>query len=893
MSTTAPDRDRRQLLLAAGATVNGLDYVEVTADETQLYVHFLNDVTVNGTLAPNEPVTITGGEVITTVAVLAIDEATAFTADAEGRPILAVSVAAPGDFSTYTLAIESSALDPFLSSVQFSFKAGCPSDLDCGPAPSGEPPADPQTVAIDYLAKDYESFTRALSEFSTARYPAWQERSEADLGMVLMESLAALADELSYLQDRVSAEASITTATQRLSVLHHARLVDYEPTPATAATTTLQLDVTAAGVINTPLHCQALGSDGTTIDFEVGAGLADPATGTERRITFPVDPRWNRSAAGSTTPNLAAYWWDDSTRRLAAGATELYLLGQGLGLYVGQQLLLDTAAPDSADPPVRELVTVAAATELTDALLGNDVTLVSLAAPTTAEHDLATTLAAGNLVPAVQGVRSRDAFFIPGSGVTVPAGATPAIVRTGANWTPEDPLPEYRYCLNGSPLTWIAVDATAALATVIDGAMTAGEATLSSATAQFTEADVGSAVTVLGAGADGTSLSTAIAAVGDAETVTLAASAASTVSGAPVVLGSAATGIDGDVQVPAIPELVLIGQPAAGPPAPWHFVRWLLGASAGVEAFTLTPERYSPVLTAGATTYFDYDGDDAATIRFGDGTFGLTPAAGTQFSALYRVGAGVIGNVAADTIVTVAPGQAQGALVRTCTNPFAATGGADAETTAHIARAAPQQFASDPLTLVTADEYAAAAQSLAFVQQAGTSFRWTGSWLTAFTIADPSGAEQPDADQLEAVTELLDRRRLAGYESYVLPPRYVSIELWLVICADPGYFAATVQASVTARLVPGALPAGGFGFFDHSAWSFGAPLRSSALLAAVQSCPGVAGVVSVSYRQRGAQPSWTDLPDTLTVGADQILRLDDDPSRPDAGLLTVTVEGGR
>jgi hypothetical protein len=55
----------------------------------------------------------------------------------------------------------------------------------------------------------------------------------------------------------------------------------------------------------------------------------------------------------------------------------------------------------------------------------------------------------------------------------------------------------------------------------------------------------------------------------------------------------------------------------------------------------------------------------------------------------------------------------------------------------------------------------------------------------------------------------------------------------------------------------------------------------------------VAGVVSASYRQRGAQPAWTDVPDTLAVGADQILRLDDDPSRPDAGLLTVTVEGGR
>ena len=48
-----------------------------------------------------------------------------------------------------------------------------------------------------------------------------------------MEALAALADELSYYQDRVAAEATLPTATQRLSAVRHARLVDYEPAPAT------------------------------------------------------------------------------------------------------------------------------------------------------------------------------------------------------------------------------------------------------------------------------------------------------------------------------------------------------------------------------------------------------------------------------------------------------------------------------------------------------------------------------------------------------------------------------------------------------------------------------------------------------------------------------------
>jgi hypothetical protein len=41
-------------------------------------------------------------------------------------------------------------------------------------------PADGDLPPIDYLAKDFDSFRRALSDFSVLRYPAWQERSEAD-----------------------------------------------------------------------------------------------------------------------------------------------------------------------------------------------------------------------------------------------------------------------------------------------------------------------------------------------------------------------------------------------------------------------------------------------------------------------------------------------------------------------------------------------------------------------------------------------------------------------------------------------------------------------------------------------------------------------------------------
>ena len=161
-------------------------------------MHFLNLVAVNGSLrtAGGPPVTITGGEVVPSIPVLPIDEATAWSADSSGRPVLALSVAAPGDMSTYRLTVFSAKLDPFFDQapLRFHTDSGPGSDgasaLPSPPAPVGEP------VPIDYLAKDFASFRQALSDFSTLRYPAWVERSEADLGVVLMEALAAIADEL-------------------------------------------------------------------------------------------------------------------------------------------------------------------------------------------------------------------------------------------------------------------------------------------------------------------------------------------------------------------------------------------------------------------------------------------------------------------------------------------------------------------------------------------------------------------------------------------------------------------------------------------------------------------------------------------------------------------------
>ena len=71
-----------------------------------------------------------------------------------------------------------------------------------------------------------------------------------------------------------------------------------------------------------------------------------------------------------------------------------------------------------------------------------------------------------------------------------------------------------------------------------DGAITTGTATLTSASGTFTSADVGKPLTVTGAGTAGVPLVTTISAVTSATQVTLAANAATTVSGASYTYGT-------------------------------------------------------------------------------------------------------------------------------------------------------------------------------------------------------------------------------------------------------------------------------------------------------------------------------------------------------------------
>ncbi len=148
-----------------------------------------------------------------------------------------------GDFSIYTLTVSGPDIDPFFSSHKLRFRVACDDSFDCR-EPVPVPPPEPElTVAIDYLAKDYAGFRQTLLDFIPTRLPAWTERSEADIGIMLLELFSATADTLSYMQDRVANEAFLSSATQRRSVAGHLALIGYQMDEGASAHTWLQFQV--------------------------------------------------------------------------------------------------------------------------------------------------------------------------------------------------------------------------------------------------------------------------------------------------------------------------------------------------------------------------------------------------------------------------------------------------------------------------------------------------------------------------------------------------------------------------------------------------------------------------------------------------------------------------
>jgi hypothetical protein len=285
----------------------------------------------------------------------------------------------------------------------------------------------------------------------------------------------------------------------------------------------------------------------------------------------------------------------------------------------------------------------------------------------------------------------------------------------------------------------------------------------------------------------------------------------------------------------------------------------------------------------------EVEGDGTASLRFGDNQHGVRPDPGTAFTATYRIGNGVAGNIGAEALAHVLTAEPNIDRVR---NPMPASGGVEPESIEDVRQRAPSAFRTQERA-VTADDYATMAELDPRVFRAQGSFRWTGSWHTAFVTVERPGGLAVDPPFAQSVRQELEQYRMAGTDLEIRGPSYVSLEIHMHVCVRPDYFRAQVKAALLQLFSNRRLPSGQLGLFHPDRFTFGQRVYLSPLYLAAQSVPGVASVEITLFQRFGVPDPGPLANGVLVLGSLEVARLDNDPSFPEHGLFCLDVGGGK
>lgn len=836
------DEDPRRGAIERDDNVQAIDYLEVSASQLVLEVHFIHKSTAAGnqalrtvldTLAANPTlVHVSGGERLRHIKVVKVTRI--------GR-MLRVRVDRPGDFSTYELTLRDPRIDPAYGAVAFSFKAGCPTRFDCtGDCECQEvAPPEPQ---IDYLAKDYRSFRQALLDRLPTVVPGWVERHEADLGMVLLELLSYAGDQLSYQQDAVANEAYLDSARQRVSVRRHARLVDYAIDEGASARAFVVATVSAPYTLRAPaqlLTRRDLPFEGSVPPLDAVLVPGSPEHADRARADAPAVFETLADAHLHQRLNaISIYTWDLGDCCLPVGTTTVDLEGElswhpasgsstvPWGLQAGSLLVLEenagvaTGLPADADPTHRQVVRITAVEPVEDPLRpGHAITRVSWPAADAltfplcisrrdAEGALQTiALARGNVLVADHG-QSRSQWWptAPPWAVPPPPPPAPAGLSHGKRAT--------RFGLQEGPLSmWRA----------------------------FGDEPV--------------------AAMND---------------------------------VAATPNVSLQVATAAGDAIDYTVAHDL------IDTHEFDPRFVAEVTNDGRASVRFGDGIHGRAPL--DGSF-VDVSYRVALGRTGNVGAESLRHILVPfpTTIPLPPDWPPAIPITALRNPLPATGGRDPETIGQIKVSAPVAFRSPQLRAVTEADYADVAMRVAGVAGAVARFRWTGSWLTVYLIVDAHDRDALDAGLAEQVKDYVQRFAQTGYDLEVRPATYVALDLELFVCVSADRFRTDVEQALARALSSRRLPDGTLGFFHPDRFGFGQPVYLSALYAAAAAVPGVDSVSARRFSRFYDDDPLPARPVTaanidaglITVGDVEVLELLGDPSLPERGVLDITTGGGR
>jgi hypothetical protein len=302
----------------------------------------------------------------------------------------------------------------------------------------------------------------------------------------------------------------------------------------------------------------------------------------------------------------------------------------------------------------------------------------------------------------------------------------------------------------------------------------------------------------------------------------------------------------------------------------------------------------------------EVENDGSARLRFGDDENGLSPGAGTELQAVYRVGNGARGNVGAEALVqlvadsvlapddtgTLLP-QTPANLIESVSNPLPARRGVDPQPLEEVRQHAPAAFRVQQRA-VTPTDYAEKAGEHPDVQRAAATLRWTGSWHTVFLTVDRRGGRAVDAAFEQDLRAYLERYRMAGQDLEIDGPRYVPLELEMRVCVAADYFQSDAVAALQTAFDNRLHADGSRGFFHPDHFTFGQPVLLSRIYATAMRVVGVRHVeVTLLRRQGTTAGERIPASGAFEVGRLEIVQLDHDPNFPGRGVLRFNPVGGR
>jgi Baseplate J-like protein len=791
--------------------LNGMELVLVTLPsptEARLEVHFFNNRELANIINVRDFLISGGHRVLGGRATGEVQ----VTAIAHPSPnILHLTVTPIGDYSTYTLSLNFQNIDPLFSELRFKFRPGCFS-TECAPKQTFKPA--PQDPAIDYLAKDYDSFRHTMIAAMMQRVPGWRPTSEADLDQVLLELFSVAADELSDYQDRVMNEAYLPTARKRVSWARHARLMDYHIHQGNQASTWLALLLKPGQSLTLPKPNPTPGLD--DIPLIVWAGNKDiNATSavlfmTRDRAEF--DPLFNQ---------MGLYTWGNAIPALAAGST------------MADLQLLEKDSNNQLVPIVNQ----ADAIKLQNSIRSGKVKYLLIQErlnPLTGQ-------AVGRNPNKRQLLK-----LLPGElGATVKQDPLTESWFVRVQWEEQDKL-QFNYCFTVDCQNVKRENVSLFHGNLIE--VYHGRPR----NIEFKEPG-----TLLRANQYYYQRTKRWGTLCQLP---------------PETLAYKATPVGGEVPPQSTLEVEVIVDGVS---------------DRHEEAIDLIHSDDSA--EAGDRFIVETDELGQSIIRFGNGVNGRELPDEATVRCKYQVGLGLEGNIGADTLIYF--DRVFEDAIASVWNPFDVTNGKAPEPVAEIIRRVPEAYRFRQLRAVTLQDYVKRAEELPEVSKAAARYAWTGSWRTVQIAIDPVGKTVLDEPLRQKLARHLDAVRLIGEDLEIRPPRFVPLEIHVILCIHPEYWREDIKFLLNEEFSDGFTSDGRMAFFHPDRWTFGQELPASQIIGRLQAIQGVEHVISVTLKRWNEATPGTDK--IANLRPNEIIQVRSDRDHMEKGFIDFDVQGGR